>query len=93
MKTINFFLSLKESNPKCFYFLILCFTYLIINISPSLISSYQPDSSTYKDFDMTRTSIYPYVIDILEKFNIDLFFLPKIVIIFKHCFFDVFFSY
>ncbi len=80
MKTINFFLSLKESNPKCFYFLILCFTYLIINITPSLISSYQPDSSTYKDFDMTRTSIYPYVIDILEKFNIDLFFFQKLLL-------------
>ena len=80
MKTINFFLSLKESNPKCFYFLILCFTYLIINISPSLISSSQPDSPTYIDFDMTRTSIYPYVIDILEKFKIDLFFFQKLLL-------------
>ena len=80
MKTINFFLSLKESNPKYFYFLIFCFTYLIINISPSLISSSQPDSSTYTDFDMTRTSIYPYVIDILEKFNINLFFFQKLLL-------------
>ena len=80
MKTINFFLSLKESNPKYFYFLILCFTYLIINISPSLISSSQPDSPTYIDFDMTRTSIYPYVIDILEKFKIDLFFFQKLLL-------------
>ncbi len=80
MKTINFFLSLKESNPKCFYFFILFFTYLIVNISPSLISSNQPDSSTYTDFDMTRTSIYPYVIDILEKFNINLFFFQKLLL-------------
>lgn len=80
MKTINSFLTLKGSNLKFHYFLILCFTYLIIHISPSLIFPNQPDSSTYTDFDMTRTSIYPYVIDILENFNINLFFFQKLLL-------------
>ena len=80
MKIINFFSTSKLNNLFLFNFILFLFTYFFISLSPSLISSVQPDSQTYLDFDMTRTSIYPYLINVLNTIKLDLFIFQKLLL-------------
>ena len=80
MKTINFFSTFKFLNIYILWSLLFCLTYVLIHFSPTLISAFQPDSQTYIDFDMTRTSIYPSLIKYLSELELNLFIFQKLIL-------------
>lgn len=75
----NFIFNSKSLFETAFYyFFLFIITFIVVDISPTLISSLQPDSYTYIEFDQTRTSVYPSFISLSNFIEIDLIFLQKI---------------
>ena len=53
-------------------------TFLIIDLSPFLLSTIQPDSSDYLNFHPKRQTTYYILIQVLEFLKIDLIFFQKL---------------
>ena len=60
---------------KFFLFLL---TFLIIDLSPFLLSKIQPDSTDYLSFHPQRQTTYYILIQVLEFLKIDLIFFQKL---------------
>ena len=69
----------KSSNLARFLFFFVTI-FFIIHYSPKLFSPLQPDSSSYLNFQPYRTSIYPYFIILIEKLNLNVFFIQKLIL-------------
>ena len=48
-------------------FLLSILNYLIISFSPDFFPKYQPDSQSYVDFSKMYNSVYPFLIDLLNR--------------------------
>ena len=59
-------------------FFLLLLTFLIIDLSPFLLSKIQPDSSDYLNFRPQRQTTYYILIQVLEFLKIDLIFFQKL---------------
>ena len=60
------------------YFFLSLLTFLIIDLSPFLLSKIQPDSTDYLNFHPTRQTTYYILIRSLEFLKIDLIFFQKL---------------
>ena len=60
------------------YFFLSLLTFLIIDLSPFLLSKIQPDSTDYLNFHPTRQTTYYILIQSLEFLKIDLIFFQKL---------------
>ena len=61
---------------KIFFLFLL--TFLLIDLSPFLLSKIQPDSTDYLNFHPKRQTTYYILIQILEFLKIDLIFFQKL---------------
>ena len=52
-----------------FYFFLLTIGFIIMLYSPVFFSKLEPDSNSYINYDPVRTTLYPIIIDLLEKNN------------------------
>ncbi len=52
----------------------------LLNNLPSILDSFQPDSSGYIEFKPYRKSFYPYFIKIIDFLNYDLFIVQKLIL-------------
>ena len=59
-------------------FFLFLFTFLIIDLSPFLLSKIQPDSTDYLNFHQTRQTTYYILIQVLEFLRIDLILFQKL---------------
>lgn len=70
-------LSLNYINIILFFFLSLI-AYLIISFSPQILGTYQPDSNDFVEASDTRKHLYPFIIKVIEKFNLNLLQFQKL---------------
>ena len=68
---------MKSFNLVKNFFLFLL-TFFIIDLSPFLLSTIQPDSTDYLNFHPTRQTTYYILIQVLEFLKIDLIFFQKL---------------
>ena len=61
----------------CLFTILSC---LIIHFSVSLLSHKLPDSSSYLNFSPKYKSLYPFLINLVDTFNINLFFFQILVL-------------
>ena len=52
-----------------FYFVLLIIGFIIMQYSPVFFNKFEPDSNSYINYDPVRTTLYPIIIDLLEKDN------------------------
>ena len=52
-----------------FYFFLLIMGFIIMEYSPVFFSKFEHDSNSYINYDPIRTTLYPIIIDLLEKGN------------------------
>lgn len=54
--------------------------YLIISFSPQILGTYQPDSNDFLKASDTRKHLYPFLIKIIENFNLNLLQFQKLLL-------------
>ena len=76
--------NIKNELETCFFLIFLTFiVFLVITVSPQLLSKIQPDSNDYIINNGTRKSLYALIHILFEKFEFDLITAQKVILSFS----------